>query len=457
VVHVKVKRVQHAVGHGGFHVGNIHVRYPAARGIETPAPPTDFWYVYDCGSEQGSSLSSSLAAHRERCHGRTDVLFVSHLHSDHINGIERLQAMAPAETVFVPYLEPVDLLVVALADVEAGRFSTSFREYVEDPAAWWRRRGATRIIFIEPDDGDSSLLPGPDGSEGPRSPDDFDADTRLRSEGDGKKRPGARLASYLVPPRGVVPSGLFAADPSVRSPVKGDFLAGNGSGMRLEHTEVSYSWRVGDWILLPYVHPVDTKTREQFRRDMSEALGIPHRPDVFTKRMLEHLQSYEKTKILLEVYRNHFARGQNALSMSLYSGPEHRDASGASAEWKIDWWHCVPFPPRWIREVDVGWLGAGDAELRRPAIRASWLQFFRPFSSQIAVLTLPHHGFAHNFDPGILGCGDLSVALATTVERIARVARMRETLEAVEDAGIAAHVVDDRRDSRFRIECSRTV
>ncbi|WP_375337410.1 MULTISPECIES: MBL fold metallo-hydrolase [Rhizobium] len=53
-----------------------------------PDPPTGtFSYVYDCGSEQSEAFNAERARYREQSGGSTDILFVSHLHADHINEI----------------------------------------------------------------------------------------------------------------------------------------------------------------------------------------------------------------------------------------------------------------------------------------------------------------------------------------------------------------------------------
>ncbi|UIJ88778.1 hypothetical protein LZK77_24030 (plasmid) [Rhizobium leguminosarum] len=90
---------------------------------------------------------------------KTDVLFVSHLHADHINGIDRLQAMAPAKTVVVPYLDTIERLLFVLSDFEQGTVSRSSLDYFEDPAGWWLSRGAERVIFLQQGRPDDAPLP----------------------------------------------------------------------------------------------------------------------------------------------------------------------------------------------------------------------------------------------------------------------------------------------------------
>ena len=177
MIGVTVIRKQHAVGHGGFHTGEILVlqtrekdwpgRYPSYPMDEAPEHPLlKHSYVYDCGSEHTAALRYSLGRHLES-RSDTDTLFVSHMHADHVAGIDNLVLGAPASTVVAPYLAPEDLAALALSDLERGARSSLTIEYIENPVRWWRRRGAKRIIFIEPDPGGEAHAVPPDAVDPP--------------------------------------------------------------------------------------------------------------------------------------------------------------------------------------------------------------------------------------------------------------------------------------------------
>lgn len=457
-----VSRVQHAVGHGGFHTGHIQVfELPATGTVRTlDTEIMNFRYVYDCGSEQGNAFKSALNAHRLTCEGRTDILFVSHLHSDHINGIERLQAIAPAETVAVPYLDVIERLIIILGDTESGAVSTSALEYFANPAGWWLSRGARYVIFLEADDGGALRPDGPMEPDGPIE--DGSDDHREPARWPDRKMPGARLAQHLRKPRGIVPEGLIAAGEAKREAASGAVLAGAGSFMRLEWRSHEHAnWQIGDWILLPYVHPIDKAVRSRFQRALKKALRIRgQNEEKLAAKLVEFLCSPQKTKVLLDLYGEHFGKGHNALSMSLYSGPYCRNTGPANNDRR---WHRCGWPYKDFLHYDitfvepVGWLGTGDSALKQKLRRDSWLNFYQPYSSNVGVLTLPHHGSAHNFHDEILAFDGLKMALATTVERQERVAGMRDTLAAVEARGLRGHVVDDQRASSYRFSCGRVI
>jgi hypothetical protein len=82
--------------------------------------------------------------------------------------------------------------------------------------------------------------------------------------------------------------------------------------------------------------------------------------------------------------------------------------------------------------------------LKQQKRRAPWRQFYSRFRASIGTLTLPHHGSIHNFDDEILAWDELYLALATTVEREARVAKIKKTLQSIEEQGKLGIVVDDQ-------------
>ena len=156
-----VIRKQYAVGHGGFHSGRIAVRKDGLQipnlllfdsTNETGESATIFekFYVYDCGSESPRSFERALRSHRLTAGDRTDILFVSHLNSDHANKIDHFMGAAAPRIVVLPYLDCEDLAALFMRELDDGTLTASIREYVSDPGEWWRRRGAETVIFVEP-------------------------------------------------------------------------------------------------------------------------------------------------------------------------------------------------------------------------------------------------------------------------------------------------------------------
>ncbi|MDV4159020.1 MULTISPECIES: hypothetical protein [Rhizobium] len=282
----------------------------------------------------------------------------------------------------------------------------------------------------------------------------------LRSKGSSANR----LASYLRAPHWPIAEKLTPGDPTARETQNGAYVAASGSDLQLEwQSFTGDAWRRGDWVLLPYVHPVDDPARKRFLRDIKKVLDFRGNDEAkLAKSLLERIRSMESAKRLVEIYTRHFAGAHNAISMSLYSGPLSQGAGASSShtEPSRQWRSSLEGPPygRFFWSHDgIGWLGTGDAALRHDKWRQPWRTFFEGFDDRIVVMTLPHHGSANNFHPEILGFRALRFALATTGEARNRVSRLRETLGAVEQAGIHTRVIDDGRLSRFTVTCERSM
>lgn len=465
-----VKRQQYAVGHGGFHFGRlslaqeqgsprpIEFNWTAStlehvNGLRTPA---DLHYVFDCGSEQSAALNKALILYQNECKGHIDILFVSHFDTDHLNGIDRLLRVARPKVVVVPYLSSYDLSLLLLSEAERGSLSSTLREYVKNPVQWWRRRGAANIVFLEPDDGTDpgSILPIlPDGPTRDR---DDPGEGPQRATRTGEFQASARLASHLEKPRNKVAGGLKAADSGLREKLKGAILAGRGSAFLLEcKLGASFAWRYRDWILLPYVHPVNHEICEEFFSEIFRYLKIRQsssRP--IHQVLLDHLTSFKKLKDIIGIYSKYFGSNKNVISLSLYSGPyaSMLDKNIQNANY---WSHISSNNLFWpnIRYTNqpCGWLLTGDANLKSVPRLDPWYRFYSRLSHLIGIINLPHHGSKLSFNERVISFSGLKIALATTLEASGRVARLREVLECVQSAGKIPHVIDDVRLNSFEI------
>jgi len=139
-----VERIQYAVGQGGFHGAAI------GTGSRTEFPKEPFFtYIYDCGSEQRSPLKTAIdrfSAH----HGKVDALFISHLDNDHVNGLDQLLATTDVDTVYLPYVNDLCLVLDLLEIDSQFGLSGTLIEVALDPAGFFGRRGVRRVIRVGP-------------------------------------------------------------------------------------------------------------------------------------------------------------------------------------------------------------------------------------------------------------------------------------------------------------------
>lgn len=100
----RVIRTIHPIGQGAFY----SERFYALRGDRLV-----FSVVYDCGAGIGRNVCGNAKhviksfAHKLEMGGRPeiDILFISHFHSDHINGIKELAKLVRIKNIVMPYMD----------------------------------------------------------------------------------------------------------------------------------------------------------------------------------------------------------------------------------------------------------------------------------------------------------------------------------------------------------------
>jgi hypothetical protein len=342
---MQVSLTQHPVGQGGMMSGFLEI--PGGR----------FHWVYDCGSNQTEALNREIA--KVAAHGEVDCLFLSHLDSDHVNGIDRLLMVTRVKEVVLPYLNDLDRMIAAAHDDTTGALTGGFLTFLGDIEGWFGARGVERVTFITPRDDDE------DGEGGPELP---------RGDGGGKGpiHPKWWGETEAPPP----PSGQ-GKDGSARVMVQqlvttAPLLLSAASGMI-------------DWLLLPYAHrPSDAKLLA-FRKAMYRKFG-PKYPSRI-KLLMSDPALREKVRECYDlIWSDH-----NLVSMALYAGPR------GSQQWQGE---CVNQHPWWHHHRQgnaVGWLGTGDMHLDVGRRRKAFTRHYRDVLEQINVFGLPHHGSHRNF------------------------------------------------------------
>lgn len=145
----------HNVGQGLFYTGKFG----------------DFSFVYDCGSTRRSHLNSIVARYKNNLTTpRLDLLILSHLHDDHVAGLNTLlkKPKVSVDTVVLPYLSPIERLMVSLAKTSLPSW---FYEFWADPVQFLIARGVKRILLLG-------------GGKASPPKDDFRPEGRFENEGE---------------------------------------------------------------------------------------------------------------------------------------------------------------------------------------------------------------------------------------------------------------------------------
>lgn len=141
-------RTFHPVGQGAFY----------SEKFETRSGDT-FTIVYDCGS---TTLPKKLLDRKIKTafpkDSEIDILFISHFHADHINGIETLKKHCQIKTVILPELaSEAKALLKTVYFLEKDSFDKlsyeEFEQLIENPVSFFGEE-RTQIITIEPVEGE---------------------------------------------------------------------------------------------------------------------------------------------------------------------------------------------------------------------------------------------------------------------------------------------------------------
>lgn len=139
----------HNVGQGLFYSGLLNKKDSKSHGV--------FSFVYDCGTDSApfylqqeiQSFKLLLPSTEISNKKRLDMLIISHLHDDHVNGLEYLLDDVKVDTVVMPY---VDDGLKSLPLIENAGNSDFLRTFYLDPVRWLASRGVRRILLLGAED-----------------------------------------------------------------------------------------------------------------------------------------------------------------------------------------------------------------------------------------------------------------------------------------------------------------
>lgn len=363
------RRIQYPVGQGFLHAGLLATSRTAARS-------GSLLYVYDCGAMRTFASACGAAVksfHADSQRRRIDLLFLSHVHFDHVSGLEQLldrRTGSRVDTIVMPLLTPVErLMTFARATAAAPTAATPFYcDLIVDPvAALAERFGPRQIMLVGRGEGRAPGLDGlPDG--GP--------DTGVSAAPD--------CAPWRLVGRGVSRlSSETTGATTVHETPDTLAIAVPGDGGRRA------------WQFLTFVDPGIVTGRADFLTALRELLKWS------PKKLRDAISSTAGLKSLVIDRRAELAeaymtldRDLNVTSLCLYSGPL---GSGVTDIWMAGRDDIVQFGT-----ARTAWLGSGDANLHTAAHRNPFLAHFGAHLDRVATLTLPHHGSERSFHAGLL-------------------------------------------------------
>ena len=315
-----------------------------------------------------------------------DLLLVSHVHEDHINGIERLLDSTTGlkvDTIMLPLTTLEERLIAfarSVAEDGAASDSAFYRRFVVSPEAALSELGPRQIILVRsgsPDDGapgrtEEPLYPfSPDEGDRDRETTKAPREWKLVGAGELERRGGRLTPTGDVAQVVVLPDSAGIAVPG------------------------AVDW---EWLVAPYVDPKVQLGISKFERKLARSLRTPvgnlrmqlnsvtYVQDLLVNHVVELTTAYEAV-----------ASDLNVTSMCVYSGPARAHEVrihlfiGDGYSWR-------PYH----RSRRIGWLGTGDAALKEKTRLDPLLRHYGQHLDRVATLTMPHHGSDANFHPDLL-------------------------------------------------------
>lgn len=128
-----LQRTFHPVGQGAFYTE----RHKISNG-------KDFTIVYDCGSFQLTNLKNRIKSAFQKGE-EIDILFISHFHVDHINGIKELKERCKIKRVILPLLDEKTKYILKINNYLAKNYKDT--TLIDNPKHFFEE--GTSIIQIE--------------------------------------------------------------------------------------------------------------------------------------------------------------------------------------------------------------------------------------------------------------------------------------------------------------------
>ena len=135
----------HPIGQGMFYSGSL------TKDMDTPL----FNFIYDCGSKSSKKrLNEEIITYvRSVKVKELDLIVLSHLDADHVNGLPFLLDNVGCTTVVLPYLSQVERLFcyfLSIAKYGEGVDNGEYMDFLNNPYEYLINRGVKRVIIIYP-------------------------------------------------------------------------------------------------------------------------------------------------------------------------------------------------------------------------------------------------------------------------------------------------------------------
>ncbi len=352
-------RTFHPVGQGAFY----------SEKFETGNGDT-FTIVYDCGSTtlskrvMGSKIKEAFPEDSQ-----IDILFISHFHADHINGIETLKKHYKIKTVILPLLsyEAKILLKVAYYLDQKEESSSrlpydQFEKLIDDPASFFGEN-ETKVITIASVEGEPHIQEG--------LPEAIDISQPTRGETLASGTP-------LHPFKGI---NWFFIPFNYKQDKRGDLFMSAIKETGLSEEDINTIEKIAAQ------KQVLKKAYESIEGDLNRNSMILFSGGIDERICYDHVKRHSAT-----------VNGYSLIEEVYYKKICHD-----FPYWRSYW--------RYYPRSQSGCLYLGDIDLNEGNLIENIRLRLDLFSDNLGTIQVPHHGSKHNFNHSICDLGNIHWAI----------------------------------------------
>jgi len=274
----------HGIGQGLFYSGKISIQ-------SSNDTKSSFNFVYDCGSaSQKKYLYTEIEEYKKLKlqSKKLDLLMISHLHSDHVNGLYNLLCDIEVDNVVLPYLKPVErALLSVLYDRKRPHW---YFEFLSNPTEFFRKRDVKNIIYVSR--GEDVETTPPTARED--SLNEVKFSLKMNFEGmkhDEKKEEYAEKNDKIIDS-----NVIFKKD--------------------------SYPAKIYNlWNFYFFTSPIDKNKLNSFYNAVIQIQNESKDREIFRDSIFEIIRDENKRKELKEIYKKKITQDLNLTSMACLHGP----------------------------------------------------------------------------------------------------------------------------------------
>jgi hypothetical protein len=353
---------------------------PVGQGLFYTGKIDDFNMVYDCGNQYGPKKIDHLISDYTKSlkNSKIDMLVASHLHWDHVCGFDSLMKQAKVKYVFLPYLLPIQRLLLAISDSTYA--NQSYYDFLADPVSYFVERGAEKVILVGDGKNDKD-------SERNKSNDNTSSDEEFENNSEELNDESIRL-----PDNDELTAVIRENDPQL---LKGNYKT--HISVKSHNGLVSLKQK---WIFRFFSPPTKMNFKKFETCIMNTLPGTKSLDNNTLKNILANKTDRDK---LERCYKNTFKR-PNDTSLMLFHGPTkmassffYPSSSPANKPVSSIFNSCRDL---YTHNAKLGWVLTGDVNFKK--VSSAFLVHFSTYLDLMTHLLIPHHGSKGNWDSNIM-------------------------------------------------------